>query len=130
MLDTMSGWGVNGSLMMLLPDQPLPLPTGLPLPESVSSSSSTGLSSGAVAGIVVGSVVGAVALLGVLLLLLLPRRYVIYSYVRGCWECYCLLRPLSACHLLCATACCPVLPPAWEQQVENAPEAFYGVGWC
>ena len=109
-LDAMSVWGVNGSLVTLLPDQPLPLPTGITPPGSVSSSSSTGMSSGVVAGIVVGSVVGAVALLGVLLLLLLPHRYVQMTA-----ECYCL--PLCVCHSLllpatpcycrcvCATAC-------------------------
>ena len=58
-LANMSGWGVNGSLVTLLPNQPLP-PT---LPSPPASSSSPGLSYGAVAGIVVGSCVGAALLL-------------------------------------------------------------------
>ena len=67
-LDTMSGWGVNGSLVTLLPDTPLPAP----LPSSASGS--TGLSAGAVAGIVVGSCVGAALLVGLGMLLLLRQR--------------------------------------------------------
>ena len=58
-LANMSGWGVNGSLVTLLPNQPLP-PT---LPSPPASSSSPGLSYGAVAGIVVGSCAGAALLL-------------------------------------------------------------------
>ena len=50
---------MDGSLVTLLPDQPLPSP----------SSSSSGLSSGAIAGIVVGSVVGAALLVGDALLM-------------------------------------------------------------
>ena len=73
-LGTMSGWGVSGNLVTLLPDQPLPLPP--PSPSSVPpSSSQEGLSSGAVAGIVVGSVAGAALLVGAVALLLL-RRFV------------------------------------------------------
>ena len=65
-LDSMVGWGVNGSLVTLLPDQPLPaLPPPAPL-----SSSSQGLSAGAIAGIVVGSIVGTALLVGGALLLL------------------------------------------------------------
>ena len=68
MLGYMSGWGVNGSLVTLLPDQPLPIPT-----PSSSPSSSSGQSLGAVAGIVVGSIVGAAMLVGAAALRLLHR---------------------------------------------------------
>ena len=65
-LDSLVGWGVNGSLVTLLPDQPLPaLPPPAPPP-----SSNQGLSSGAIAGIVVGCVAGAALLVGGALLLL------------------------------------------------------------
>ena len=69
----MLGWGVNGSLVTLLPDTPLPLLEDPPHP-SPSTSGSNGLSSGAVAGIVVGSVVGAALLLLVVAAVLLKRK--------------------------------------------------------
>ena len=76
-LDTLLGWGVNGSLVMLMPDMPLPQTEAPPLPIPsylASTSSSSGLSSGAVAGIVVGSVAGAALLVLVLAALLLRWR--------------------------------------------------------
>ena len=77
-LDSLSGWGVNGSMVTLLPDTPLPEATLLqpPPPLLAASSSSSGLSAGAVVGVVVGSVCGAALLIGglALLLLLLRRR--------------------------------------------------------
>ena len=88
MLDTMSGWGVNGSLVTLLPDQPLPL-LSLPPP---SASSSGSLSSGAVAGIVMGSCVGTALLAGVGVLLLL------------CLRCVLLLPATADCEVHAATA--------------------------
>ena len=67
----MSGWGVNGSLVTLLPDTPLP---PLPPPSAASNGgSSSGLSAGAVAGIVAGSCVGAALLAGGVVGLLLLR---------------------------------------------------------
>ena len=73
LLDSLSGWGVNGNLVTLVPDAPM-LAIQAP-PPPAPSSSSAGLSSGDVAGIVVGSVVGAALLVGgAVLLLLLHRR--------------------------------------------------------
>ena len=66
-LTSMSGWGVNGSLVTLLPDTPLPQ-------LEPSAPNSHGLSSGAVAGIVVGSIAGAALLLGGAALLLRSWR--------------------------------------------------------
>ena len=74
-LDYLSGWGVNGSLVMLVPSQPLPeLPVVLSSsPPYLPQASTSGLSAGAVAGIVVGSVLGAATLVGTGVLLLLLR---------------------------------------------------------
>ena len=69
----MSGWGVNGSLVTLLPDQLVQLASPPPAPASASSGSSSGLLAGAVAGIVVGSCVGAALLVWVGVLLLRTR---------------------------------------------------------
>ena len=69
----MLGWGVNGSLVTLLPDTPLPLLEDPPHP-SPSASSSSGLFSGAVVGIVVGSIVGAALFMLVVATVLLKRR--------------------------------------------------------
>ena len=75
-LANISGWGVNGSLVTVVPEQLLLYAHLIPsnytppaMPPSGSSSSS--LSSGAVAGVVVGCIVGAalLLLLGGLLLL-------------------------------------------------------------
>ena len=81
MLDSMSAWGVSGSLMTLMPDQPLPqleAPPALPSPPGPSPdyhpSSGPSLTPGAVAGIVVGSIAGAALLLGGVVLLLLRKR--------------------------------------------------------
>ena len=75
MLDYLSGWGVNGSLVMLVPSHPLPeLPVLLSSsPPYLPQASTSGLSAGAVAGIVVGSVLGAAMLVGTGVLLLLLR---------------------------------------------------------
>ena len=74
MLDYMSGWGVNGSLVTLLPDTPLPLLTPSPFPSmEASSSQGQGLSTEAMAGIVVGSIAGAAILTGAAALLWLHR---------------------------------------------------------
>ena len=94
-LANLSGWGVNGTFVTLIPKQPLlyvrliprnSTPPAKPptLYPSISDRNSSGssLSSGAVAGVVVGCIVGAALLLlgGVLLL-----RCVCY-----CWgACYC-----------------------------------------
>ena len=67
-LDTMSGWGVNGSLVTLLPDQPLP-----PTPPPPTAYSSHSLPAGAVAGIVIAAVV--MAGVGISVILLLLRRH-------------------------------------------------------
>ena len=69
MLDSFLGWGVNGSLVTLLPDQQLPLPMSPPSPGS-----SSGLSTGALAGIVVGCITGAALLLAGTAVLLLNWR--------------------------------------------------------
>ena len=81
MLDSMSAWGVSGSLMTLMPDQPLPqleAPPALPSPPGPSPdyhpSSGPSLTPGAVAGIVVGSIAGAALLLGGVVVLLLRKR--------------------------------------------------------
>ena len=74
MLDSFSGWGVNGSLVTLLPDMPLPQQAPPPnLHQAASSSTASALSAGAVAGIVVGSVFGAALLVGAAMLLLIHR---------------------------------------------------------
>ena len=74
LLDYMSGWGVNGSLVTLLPDQPLPLLSPSSFPSMVvSSSQGQSLSTGAMAGIVVGSIAGAAILTGAAALLWLHR---------------------------------------------------------
>ena len=76
-LDTIWGWGVNGSLVTLLPDQPLP-------PSAPPAYSSTvvdiHLSPGSVAGIAVGGAVVGAVLLGLVMLLLLQRC--VHVYVR------------------------------------------------
>ena len=84
MLDYMSGWGVNGSLVTLLPIQPLPLLTPSPCP-SMAASSSHGLSTGAMAGLVVGSIAGAAILTGAAALLLLHRCVWHYLGVHQYW---------------------------------------------
>ena len=73
MLDSITGWGVNGSLVTLLPDQVLPLPTP-PLSSTPPPDSSSDLSFGALAGVVVGGITGAVLLLGGITVLLLKWR--------------------------------------------------------
>ena len=87
---------MDGSLVTLLPDQPLPLPP--PAPSSPSSAGSSGLSTGSLAGIVVGSVAGAALLLAGLSVLLLQRRCggahgaTAAKEVRGGSRCYCCKR--------------------------------------
>ena len=73
----MSGWGVRGNLVTLLPDHPLP-----PSAPSASSSGGVdiGLSPGAVTGIAVGGAVVGAVLLGLVMLLLLQRC--VHVYVR------------------------------------------------
>ena len=73
MLNSITGWGVNGSLMTLLPDQALPFPTP-PLSSTPSPDSSPGLSCGALAGIVVGSIAGAALLVTGVAVLLIKWR--------------------------------------------------------
>ena len=79
-LDTLSGWGMNGSLVTLVPLKPLFATSSSPTLDASSSSSS--LSSRAVASIVVGCITGATLLVGGGMLVL--RCGAVASIVVGC----------------------------------------------